>query len=94
MYIKERNALSQLFMSTSNNNAEQQKKEQTAMKTKEELNAIREEVKALQTKLAELTEEKMKQVAGGMTPEEMLEYMRQHHLIITKDDSEFGSFNR
>ncbi len=35
------------------------------MKTKEELNALREEVEALQTKLAELSEEELKQVTGG-----------------------------
>lgn len=35
------------------------------MKTKEELNAIKEEVDALNKKLAELTEEELKQVTGG-----------------------------
>ena len=35
------------------------------MKTKEELNALKEEVEALNKKLAELTEEELAQVAGG-----------------------------
>ena len=35
------------------------------MKTKEELNALKEEVEALNKKLAELTEEEVKAVAGG-----------------------------
>ena len=35
------------------------------MKTKEELNAIREEIEALNDKLRELSEEELKQVTGG-----------------------------
>ena len=35
------------------------------MKTKEELNALKEEVENLNKKLAELSEEELKQVAGG-----------------------------
>ena len=35
------------------------------MKTKEELNALKEEVEALNRKLAELTEEELSQVSGG-----------------------------
>ena len=35
------------------------------MKTKEELNAIKEEVENVNKKLAELTEEELKQVVGG-----------------------------
>ena len=35
------------------------------MKTKEELNALKEEVEALNKKLAELTEEELEKVAGG-----------------------------
>ena len=60
------------------------------MKTKEELNALKNEVKDLNAKLAELSEDELKEVSGGMTPEETLEFMKQHHLIITKDGSEFG----
>lgn len=36
------------------------------MKTKEELNALKNEAEALNIKLAELTEEELKQVVGGM----------------------------
>ncbi len=35
------------------------------MKTKEELNALKEEVENLNKKLAELTEEELKQISGG-----------------------------
>ena len=38
------------------------------MKTKEELNALKEEVETLNKKLAELTEEELAQVAGGVLP--------------------------
>ena len=36
------------------------------MKSKEELTALKEEVETLNKKLAELTEEELKQVAGGI----------------------------
>lgn len=36
------------------------------MKTKEELNNLKREVEALNTKLAELTEDELKQVIGGV----------------------------
>ena len=36
------------------------------MKTKEELNALKEEVEALSKKLAELSEDELKQVSGGL----------------------------
>ena len=42
------------------------------MKTKEELNAIKEEIETLNNKLAELNEEELKQVAGGFDPFEKL----------------------
>ena len=35
------------------------------MKTKEELNALKEEVETVSKKLAELTEEELEQVSGG-----------------------------
>ena len=38
------------------------------MKTKEELDAIKEEVETLNKKLAELNEEELSQVAGGFVP--------------------------
>lgn len=38
------------------------------MKTKAELNALKEEIEALNKKLAELTDEELKQVTGGLSP--------------------------
>ena len=38
------------------------------MKTKEELNALKEEVETLNKKLHELTEEELAQVAAGVVP--------------------------
>lgn len=38
------------------------------MKTKEELKALKEEVEVLNKKLAELTEEELAEVAGGLAP--------------------------
>ena len=38
------------------------------MKTKEELNALKEEVETLNKKLHELTDEELAQVAGGVRP--------------------------
>ena len=38
------------------------------MKTKEELNALKEEVEAVNEKLQELTEEEIAQVSGGLAP--------------------------
>ena len=38
------------------------------MKTKEELNALKEEVETLNKKLDELTEEELAQVSGGVLP--------------------------
>ena len=38
------------------------------MKTQEELNALKEEVEAVNEKLAELTDEEIKQVSGGLEP--------------------------
>ena len=39
------------------------------MKTKEELNALKEEVKDVSRKLHELTDEDLAQVSGGLVPE-------------------------
>ena len=44
------------------------------MKTKEELNALKNEVKALNKKLAELNEEELAQVAGGGFVEDAQRY--------------------
>ena len=38
------------------------------MKSKEELNALKEEVETLNKKLAELSEEELAQVSGGLVP--------------------------
>ena len=38
------------------------------MKTKEELNALKEEVETVSRKLHELTEEELAQVSGGLVP--------------------------
>lgn len=43
------------------------------MKTKEELNAIKEEVEAVSKKLQELSEEELAQVAGGILPKDYYE---------------------
>ena len=43
------------------------------MKTKEELNALKEEVKTLNKKLAELTEDELMQVTGGILPKDYYE---------------------
>ena len=40
------------------------------MKTKEELNALKEEVETLNRKLHELTDEELAQVSGGILPDE------------------------
>ena len=42
------------------------------MKTKEELNALREEVEALNIKLAELSEDELLQISGGTEVEDAL----------------------
>ncbi|MDO5446117.1 MAG: hypothetical protein Q4F31_10925, partial [Eubacteriales bacterium] len=42
-------------------------------KTKEELNALKEEYEALNHKLAELTEDELESVSGGLDLEEILE---------------------
>ena len=45
-------------------------KELCLMKTKEELDALKEEVKALNAKLDELSEDELKEVAGGIVVED------------------------
>ena len=42
------------------------------MKTKEELNALKEEVEILNKKLHELTDEELAQVSGGVLPDNIL----------------------
>ena len=45
-------------------------------KTKEELNKIKEEVEAVNEKLAELTEEEIAQVSGGVTVPRVFDTIR------------------
>ena len=45
------------------------RKELTIMKSKEELNALKEEVEAVNEKLQELTPEEIAQVSGGLEPQ-------------------------
>ena len=45
------------------------RKELTIMKSKEELNALKEEVETVNEKLQELTEEELEQVTGGSNSE-------------------------
>ena len=47
------------------------------MKTKEELNALKEEVETLNKKLAELSEDELKQVNGGVSESGMLDNILQ-----------------
>ena len=42
------------------------------MKTKEELNALKEEVETVSKKLHELTEEELAQVSGGVDPRDII----------------------
>ena len=44
------------------------KKEESTMKTPEELNALKEEVETLNKKLHELTPEELAQISGGRIP--------------------------
>ena len=48
------------------------------MKTKEELDALKEEVETLNKKLAELTEEELEQVTGGNIEQEIKNLAKQH----------------
>ena len=50
-------------------------------KTQEELNAIKEEVESMNKKLAELTEEELKQVAGGNIEQEIKNLAKQYFQI-------------
>lgn len=47
------------------------------MKTKEELSTLKNEVETLNKKLAELSEEELKQVSGGLTQEEIEKFKEQ-----------------
>ena len=51
------------------------------MKTKEELNALKEEVETVRRKLHELTEEELEQVTGGNIEQEIKNLAKQHFQI-------------
>ena len=56
------------------------------MKTREELNALKEEVETLNRKLMELNEEELKEVAGGLAPG------RRYWYSMGGENDGFGSF--
>ena len=58
------------------------------MKTKEELNALKEEVETLNKKLHELTDEELAQVSGGMSERELLELAMKQQIDITRKQKE------
>lgn len=70
------------------------------MKTQEELNALKEEIKVLNKKFAELTDEELAQVTGGVIPalEEIVKAMRlksdNTHLGFVMYDSNGGHQQR
>ena len=66
------------------------------MKTQEELNAIKEEIEALNKKLAELTEEELEQVTGGILPKDYYENIiqnsvKENNLILQTYKKDIGS---
>ena len=64
------------------------------MKTKEELTALREELEAVSKKLAELSEEELAEVSGGIDKDTSLSgYLRRiapdkNRILVDKDDGE------
>ena len=58
------------------------------MKTKEELNAIKNEVETVSRKLAQLNEEELSQVSGGMSERELLELAMKQQIDITRKQKE------
>ena len=55
-------------------------------KTKEELDALKEEVEAVNEKLAELTPEEIAQVTGGLVPS--TKHVVSHNLNILRDSKD------
>ena len=51
------------------------------MKTKKELNALKEEVETLNNKLTELTDEELEQVTGGNIEQELKNLAKQNFLL-------------
>ena len=60
------------------------------MKSKEELNKIKEEVEAVNEKLAELTEEEIAQVNGGASAVGAQDGMREPQVIEPSDKKPIG----
>ena len=69
------------------------------MKTKEDLTALREEVEALGEKLAELSEDELAEVSGGIDKDASLSgYLRRiapnkNRILVDKDDGQKLSLN-
>ena len=55
------------------------------MKTKEELNALKEEVETLNKKLHELTDEELAQVSGGVLPVSCEPGIELPHIVLDPD---------
>ena len=62
------------------------------MKTKEELNALKEEVEALNNKLCELTTEELEQVTGGKLDKEAHMWFEKHHSEIFERARQKGNY--
>ena len=61
------------------------------MKTKEELNALKEEVKTLNAKLAELNEEELKLIVGGVEDFNIRKDEYESIILTTSESSSSGS---
>ena len=57
------------------------------MKTKEELNALKEEVETLNKKLCELTDEELEQVSGGKYIQDVMDTYQYAYTGIVYSDS-------
>ena len=57
------------------------------MKTKEELKALKEEVETLNKKLAELSEEELEQVSGGVPRGKIRLFAEQYKLTFSFDNA-------
>ena len=60
------------------------------MKTKEELNALKEEVETLSKKLAELTEEELNQVTGGVYYGKPKSFDKENSHVNPEDSCKYG----
>ena len=64
------------------------------MKTKEELNALKEEVEALNNKLCELTTEELEQVTGGKLDYEAYQWWKRNGQEIVKRARQKGNYQK